>query len=172
MGSFLFGRLTPMSELSKVDWLLLERVGSEPISAMAERTGLSEAEVATRINKALSDVDILSVAQKRVLLMYKLQRMMSELEARMPDLSGRDIGPAVNSYRGLIATVLKELRDMETADKAKVDQAETKYAALFAEIAGRAMQSVIDRFGDIDRSEIESAYREELQRIAQEYDEG
>jgi len=168
--SSLFGRLTCMSELSRVDWLLLERVGVEPISAMAERTGLSESEVAARINKALGEVDILSVAQKRVLLMHKLQRMMAQLEDRITDLSGRDLGPAVNSYRGLIATVLKELRDMEAADKARVEQVESRYAALFAEIAGRAMQSVIDKFEGVDSEIVEATYRAELERIAQEYD--
>lgn len=115
-------------------------MSSKTVRQMAEETGLKPEEVLRKKSEVLEGVDVLTIQEKRALLMMELSDMSREVRERATRTTDEFYAGMINASTGNIKLLLGELTRMEKADSGKVETLNQKRVAELVSL----MREVID----------------------------
>lgn len=112
---------TPDVDQDRIDRVIWSGVGVLSVRKIAEEAGIKPEEVLRRKGELLDEIDVLSVAEKRVRIMAELDGMARDARERAARVSDEFAAGLLNSSVAAMKTVLGELSRMEKADNGKVE---------------------------------------------------
>lgn len=164
----------PDTSLSKTNRLLINGYGVYSAEQLSEQTGIPAGEIAKRQQALFDSIDVLDIAKRRAKLMLQLEAIGNDMAERIPNASDRNAKGLADSVRASVATVLKELREMEKADRVDIERVALRRSEQLVEIVDRAYYKQLgrleERFG-VSADDLEDEFKADLMAIAREYDE-
>ena len=112
---------TPDVDQDRIDRVIWSGVGVLSVRKIAEEAGIKPEEVLRRKGELLDEIDVLSVAEKRVRIMAELDGMARDARERAARVSDEFAAGLLNSSVAAMKTVLGELSRMEKDDNGKVE---------------------------------------------------
>lgn len=106
---------------ARIDRVIWRGIGVKSVRAIAEEAGIKPEEVLRRKGEMLDEIDVLSVAEKRIRIMAELEGMARDARERAARVSDEFASGMLNSSVAAMKTVLGELARMEKADNGKVE---------------------------------------------------
>lgn len=105
----------------RIDRVIWRGIGVKSVRQIAEEAGIKPEEVLRRKGELLDEIDVLSVAEKRIRIMAELDGMARDARERAARVSDEFAAGLLNSSVAAMKTVLGELTRMEKADNGKVE---------------------------------------------------
>lgn len=104
----------------RIDRVIWRGIGVKSVRQIAEEAGIKPEEVLRRKGELLDEIDVLSVAEKRIRIMAELDGMARDARERAARVSDEFAAGLLNSSVAAMKTVLGELSRMEKQDQGKI----------------------------------------------------
>ena len=104
----------------RIDRVIWRGIGVLSVRKIAEEAGIKPEEVLRRKGELLDEIDVLSVAEKRVRIMAELDGMARDARERSARVSDEFASGLLNSSVAAMKTVLGELSRIEKQDQGKI----------------------------------------------------
>lgn len=105
----------------RIDRVIWRGIGVRSVRQIAEEAGIKPEEVLRRKGELLDEIDVLSVAEKRVRIMAELDGMARDARERAARVSDEFAAGLLNSSVAAMKTVLGELSRIERQDQGKIE---------------------------------------------------
>lgn len=157
----------------RIDRVIWRGIGVRSVRQIAEEAGIKPEEVLRRKGELLDEIDVLSVAEKRVRIMAELDGMARDARERAARVSDEFASGLLNSSVAAMKTVLGELARLEKADNSKVAELNQKRVAELVSL----MREVIDisvveiaASHELDEQELYDVFNRRMREAAEKRD--
>ena len=165
--------LEPVDQ-ERIDRTIWSRVGKDPVSSIAKATGLKPEEVLRRKNELLTNVDVLTIQQKRQKLLIELDEMAADARETAKSMPSEFYAGTINASVSAIKTMLGELNRMESKDSAAVDRLNSlrlkEITRLIDQVVILSVREIAAEH-DLDEDALMEVFQDNLVRAAQEIEE-
>lgn len=159
---------------SRVDRIIWRHIDVKTVREIAEMTGEKPEYILRRKNELVTEIDSLTIKQKRTRLLTELDGMARDARDRAANSVDEFYSGMLNSSVAAIKTMLNELSRMEKTDDSAVEalnQKRTQELLRLINTVVTASVREIAKTHDLDESELMSVFRGRLVQEAQRMDE-
>ena len=157
----------------RIDRVIWRGIGVRSVRQISEEAGIKPEEVLRRKGELLDEIDVLSVAEKRVRIMAELDGMARDARERAARVSDEFAAGLLNSSVAAMKTVLGELSRMEKADNSKVAELNQKRVAelvsLMREVIDISVVEIAASHG-LDEQELYDVFNRRMREAAEKRD--
>lgn len=133
-------------ERSDLDRLLFENC-SKPINEIAEITGLTPEDAATRLADMFKKRGVLHDLYREQILLEQLWELKDKVLAQVDEVGPRNIAGVVNATRSLVELSLKRLDAQRERNRGDIDRIDNMHAEVLGRALGVAMSTFVERSG-------------------------
>ena len=155
----------------RIDRVIWRGIGVRSVRQIAEEAGIKPEEVLRRKGELLDEIDVLSVAEKRVRIMAELDGMARDARERAARVSDEFAAGLLNSSVAAMKTVLGELSRIEKQDQGKIqalNELRRQEILRLIDSAARKTFSAPSAEHDIPEDDMMALFQESLSEAARE----
>lgn len=159
---------------SRVDRIIWRHIDVKTVREIAEMTGEKPEYILRRKNELVTEIDSLTIKQKRTRLLTELDGMARDTRDRASKASDEFYAGMINSSTAPIKIMLAELARMEKTDDSAVEalnQKRTRELLRLIDTVVTASVAEIARDNNLEEDKLMSVFREKLVQEAQRMDE-
>lgn len=159
--------------MERADQIIMRHIGRKPVSEIANLIGWKPEQVLRRKTELISNIDVLTVQEKRVKLMYELDELSAEARERAQGTIDEYYAGMLNSSVSAMKTVLVELARMEKQDSGAVEQLNQLRLREIGRLVEKAVMISVREIAtkyDLEEDELMEIFQENLVEAAREMD--
>lgn len=159
---------------SRVDRIIWRHIDVKTVREIAEMTGEKPEYILRRKNELVTEIDSLTIKQKRTRLLTELDGMARDARERASNASDEFYAGMINSSTAPIKIMLAELARMEKTDDSAVEalnQKRTRELLRLIDTVVTASIVEIARDNSLEEDKLMTVFREKLIQEAQRMDE-
>lgn len=159
---------------SRVDRIIWRHIDVKTVREIAEMTGEKPEYILRRKNELVTEIDSLTIKQKRTRLLTELDGMARDARDRASKASDEFYAGMINSSTSPIKIMLAELARMEKTDDTAVEalnQKRTRELLRLIDTVVTASVREISKTYELEEADLMSVFRDRLVQEAQRMDE-